>query len=39
MDIRIAPHIDMRAADGTLVIGWNASQADMLSEDWLDLDA
>lgn len=30
----IAPHIDMRAADGTMVIGWLASQTDMLAEDW-----
>ena len=34
MDITIAPHIDMKAADGTLVIGWLASQTDMLAEDW-----
>ena len=27
-------HIDMKAADGTLVIGWLASQTDMLAEDW-----
>jgi len=32
--VLIGGHIDMRAADGTLVIGWLASQADMLSEDW-----
>lgn len=30
----IGPHIDMRAADGSLVIGWLASQTDMLAEDW-----
>ncbi|MGU3467562.1 DUF2829 domain-containing protein [Methylobacterium sp. C33D] len=34
-EVRILPHIDMRAADGSLVIGWLASQADMLSEDWM----
>jgi hypothetical protein len=33
-EIRIGDHIDMRAADGSLVIGWLASQTDMLSEDW-----
>ena len=33
-EIRIGAHIDMRAADGTLVIGWLASQTDMLAEDW-----
>ena len=32
--VEINPHIDMRAADGTLVIGWLASQTDMLAEDW-----
>lgn len=30
----VAPHIDMRAADGSLVIGWLASQTDMLAMDW-----
>lgn len=33
--INIAAHIDMRAADGTLVVGWLASQTDMLAEDWM----
>ena len=32
--IRICAHIDMRATDGTLVIGWLASQTDMLATDW-----
>ena len=32
--VRIRDHIDMVAADGTLVIGWLASQTDMLAEDW-----
>lgn len=32
--ITIGAHIDMRAADGSLVIGWLASQTDMLAEDW-----
>lgn len=32
--VRIGAHIDMRAADGSLVIGWLASQTDMLAEDW-----
>lgn len=31
---RIAPHIDMKSADGTYVVGWLASQTDMLAEDW-----
>ena len=33
-DISICSHIDMKAADGSIVIGWLASQTDMLSEDW-----
>ena len=32
--ITLLPHIDMRAADGSMVIGWLASQTDMLAEDW-----
>ncbi len=32
--LKVCPHIDMRAADGSLVIGWLASQTDMLAEDW-----
>ena len=34
-EVIVQPHIDMRAADGTCVVGWLASQTDMLSEDWL----
>ena len=33
--VRLLPHIDMRAADGSMVIGWLASQTDMLAEDWV----
>ena len=36
-NIALLPHIDMRAADGSMVIGWLASQTDMLSEDWFVL--
>lgn len=36
--ITLLPHIDMRAADGSMVIGWLASQTDMLAEDWMILD-
>ena len=32
--IRIGGHLDMKAADGSLVIGWLASQTDMLADDW-----
>lgn len=31
---KICPHIDMKAADGSYVVGWLASQTDMLAEDW-----
>ena len=34
-DLIINPHIDMKAADGSIVVGWLASQTDMLSEDWV----
>lgn len=30
----IAPHIDLKAADGKYVTGWLASQTDMLADDW-----
>lgn len=33
-EIELLPHIDMRAADGSMVVGWLASQTDMLAEDW-----
>ena len=32
--IKILPHIDMKSANGDIVIGWLASQTDMLSNDW-----
>lgn len=32
--INLMPHIDMRAADGSIVVGWLASQTDMLALDW-----
>lgn len=32
--VKIQAHIDMKAADGTYVVGWLASQTDMLAEDW-----
>ncbi len=31
---KVVPYITMKAADGTFVTGWLASQTDMLSEDW-----
>ena len=30
---KICPHIDMKAADGSYVVGWLASQTDMLAEE------
>jgi hypothetical protein len=32
--ITIRPHIDMKDAEGKIVIGWLASQTDLLAEDW-----
>lgn len=32
--VEICGHIDMKAADGKVVIGWLSSQTDMLAEDW-----
>lgn len=37
-NVNLLPHIDMRAADGSMVIGWLASQTDMLADDWMILD-
>lgn len=37
-EIELLPHIDMRAADGSMVIGWLASQTDMLAEDWISVE-
>lgn len=33
------PNLNMRAASGSTVTGWLASQTDLLAEDWIDLDA
>jgi hypothetical protein len=32
--VKINSHIDMQSADGSIVVGWLASQTDMLAEDW-----
>lgn len=32
--IHINAHIDMKAADGSIVVGWLASQTDMQADDW-----
>lgn len=31
-------HLDMMNAQGTRIIGWSASQTDMLADDWYVLD-
>lgn len=36
--VTLCSHIDMKAADGSIVIGWLASQTDLLAEDWCILD-
>lgn len=33
-EVVICPHIDMLAADGSIVVGWLASQTDMQATDW-----
>lgn len=35
--VKICGHIDMKAADGSYVVGWLASQTDMLAEDWQEI--
>lgn len=35
--ITICPHIDMYSATGERVIGWLASQTDMLADDWYEV--
>lgn len=35
--VNIEQHIDMHNAQGSMQPGWNASQADMLAEDWVIL--
>ena len=32
--VRINAHIDMKAADGSITVGWAASQTDMQADDW-----
>ena len=33
-EIKINSHIDMFTAQETIIVGWVASQTDMLAEDW-----
>lgn len=37
-NVKFTAYLCMKAADGTIVNGWLASQTDMLSEDWVVLD-
>ena len=37
-DVKLCDHIDIKAADGSIVVGWLASQTDMLAEDWGNVD-
>ena len=32
---KVMPYVTMKAADGAIVMGWLASQTDMLAEDWV----
>lgn len=32
---KVMPYITMKAADGSIIMGWLASQTDMLSDDWM----
>jgi hypothetical protein len=33
--VTINSHIDMKAADGSITVGWTPSQPDILAEDWI----
>lgn len=35
--VEFKSHIDMKAVDGSITIGWNPSQVDMLAEDWEEI--
>ena len=32
--VNIMPHLDMMSVQGVRTVGWNPSQADMMSDDW-----
>lgn len=36
--VKVMPYITMKAADGSIVMGWLASQTDMLADDWAIVD-
>lgn len=33
--VKVMPYVTMKTADGSIVMGWLASQTDMLAEDWV----
>lgn len=33
--VKVMPYITMKSADGSIVMGWLASQTDMLADDWV----
>lgn len=35
--VRILPYLTMRTAGGEILIGWLASQTDMLADDWAEV--
>ena len=37
-DVKFTAYLCLKAADGTIVNGWLASQSDMLANDWILLD-
>ena len=37
-NVKFTAYLCLKAADGTIVNGWLASQTDMLAEDWIILD-
>lgn len=37
-EVRVLPYLTMRTASGDLLLGWLASQSDMLSDDWQEVE-
>jgi hypothetical protein len=36
--VEFKSHIDMKASDGSITIGWVPSQVDMFAEDWMSIE-
>lgn len=36
--VKISPHIDLKSVDGSITVGWTASQTDMLADDWFNVE-